>query len=108
VNGPLLIQALEISAVAAVGMLLGFYSVFLGGMALMVLAFYRLGKLSANITTYLLIATIALLLWFGTKLILVDVFALDMIHQGISLIIVISLVAYSLKTWYDKRIVSQA
>lgn len=108
VNGPLLIKAMEMSPLAALGMLVGFYTVFLGGMALMVLAFYRLGKLSENITAYLLIATIALLLWFGTKLILVDVFALDAIHQAISIIIVISLVAYSLKIWNEKRIVSQA
>lgn len=108
VNGPLLLKALEISPLAALGMLVGFYSVFLGGMVLMVLAFYRLGKLSQDVTRYLLIATIALLLWFGTRLILVDVFALELIHQGITVLIILSLVIYSLKAWNDKRIMSQA
>lgn len=107
INGPLLKQALEISPLAAVGMLLGFYGTFLGGMALMVFAFHRLGNLNENVTRYILIATLALLLWFGTKLILVDVFGLIIIHQVISVIIVISLLAYSLKIWRNKQSITQ-
>lgn len=107
INGPLLKQALEISPLAALGMLLGFYGTFLGGMALMVFAFHRLGNLNENVTRYILIATLALLLWFGTKLILVDVFSLIIIHQMISVIIVMSLLAYSLKIWRDKQSITQ-
>jgi threonine/homoserine/homoserine lactone efflux protein len=108
INGPLLKQALDISALAAIGMLLGFYGMFLGGMLLMVLVFHRLGTVSQNITRYLLIATIALLVWFGTKLIFVDVFGMIIIHQAISMIILIILLAYSLKIWRDKKSTGQA
>jgi threonine/homoserine/homoserine lactone efflux protein len=103
INGPLLKQALDISPWAAIGMLLGFYGCFLGGMALMVLAFDRLGSINQNLSRYVLIASIALLLWFSTKLILVDVFGLATVHMVLSVIILIGLLAYSLNEWRHKK-----
>jgi threonine/homoserine/homoserine lactone efflux protein len=108
INGPLLKQALEISPLAAAGMLLGFYGMFLGGMALMVFVFHRLGSLSQNITGYILITTIALLIWFATKLILADVLGLIVFHQAISVLVILILLAYSFKIWRNKKNAVQA
>jgi threonine/homoserine/homoserine lactone efflux protein len=108
INGPLLKQALDISLLAGLGMLLGFYGTFLGGMALMVFAFHRLGSLNQNLSRYILIASIALLLWFSTKLILVDVFGLAMIHLLLTGVITISFLAYILKIGLENRRVGEA
>lgn len=69
VNGPLLLRALEIGPVAALGMLLGFYGTFLCGMALLVIVFSRLGSIDERMTRLILWLTLILLLWFGTGLI---------------------------------------
>jgi threonine/homoserine/homoserine lactone efflux protein len=108
INGPLLKQALDISPLAGIGMLLGFYGCFLGGMALIVLVFHRLGSIDQNITRYILIGSIALLLWFGTRLILVDVFGLATLHLFVTLLIALSLLMYSLRTGLTKKKVDEA
>jgi threonine/homoserine/homoserine lactone efflux protein len=88
VNGPLLLQALEIGTVAALGMLLGFYGTFLGGMALLVLVFDRLGQIDVRVTQMILLLTIALLVWFGTGLI-ATAFNLQALHRLFTLLIII-------------------
>jgi len=69
VTGPLLLEALEISPLAAVGMLLGFYGTFIGGMVVLVLVFNQMGQINQRVTNIILLITIALLVWFATMLI---------------------------------------
>ena len=68
VNGPLLLEALEQSLLHAGAFLLAFYGTFLGGMALLVLVFDRVGKINPQITRTLLLVTTLLLIWFSTVL----------------------------------------
>lgn len=94
VTGPLLIEALDISIWAGVGMLLGFYGTFLGGMAVLVLVFNQLGSVNASTTQSILVVTIGLLVWFATQLILVDALGWVIVHQVLTLLIVIIVVGY--------------
>ncbi|MGB7338508.1 MAG: LysE family transporter [Phototrophicaceae bacterium] len=103
VTGPLLIEALDISLWAAGGMLLGFYGTFLGGMAILVFIFNRLGKIDATITRYILVATIGLLVWFATQLIVADVLGLLIVYQIITAIIVVSVIGYLGISWRDEQ-----
>ncbi len=103
VTGPLLIEAMNISTVAVAGMLLGFYGTFLGGMAVLVLIFNRIGKIGGNITRYILVITIALLVWFATQLIIADTLNLVFIHRILTLFIVVSVAAYSGFFWWQTR-----
>lgn len=80
VNGPLLIAALEQSIFHALGFLLAFYGTFLGGMALLVALFDRIGRINAQITRWLIAFTVVLLVWFGTRLI-AEAFGLLHLHQ---------------------------
>ena len=103
ITGPLLIQAMDISIWAALGMLIGFYGTFLGGLAILVLVFSRLGSISPNVTGYLLIATIGLLLWYGTGLILADALGYIMVHQILGQFILLATVSYIAWSWYQNR-----
>lgn len=93
VNGPLLLKALEMSPLAALGMLVGFYGTFLGGMVILVLIFNQLGQIDAKLTRTILLLTVALLVWFGTGLI-AEAFALSELHRYLSLIALVLAVVY--------------
>lgn len=103
VTGPLLLQALDISIWAGIGMLLAFYGTFLGGMAILVIVFSRLGKISPNITAYLLSLTIGLLIWFGTRLILADALGFTGLHAILGLIIVTMTFGFIAWSWFQNR-----
>jgi threonine/homoserine/homoserine lactone efflux protein len=103
VNGPLLLQALDISIWAALAMLIGFYGTFLGGLALLVIVFSKLGTISPNVTAYLLVLTMALLIWFGTRLILADALGLIGFHNILGLAILLLTMAYIAWSWYQNR-----
>jgi len=94
VTGPLLIEALNISIWAGIGMMVGFYGTFLGGMAVLVLVFSRLGKIDATVTRYILVITIGLLVWFATQLIIADALGWVAVHQGLSLVIAVCVIGY--------------
>jgi len=107
ITGPLLLQALNTSIWAVLGLFLGFYGMFLGGMALLVIIFDRVGSISSNVTRYLLIASIGLLLWYGTGLILADALGYIMIHRILGLFILLLSSGYIGWTWYQNRENSQ-
>lgn len=75
VNGPLLLKGLAISPVHALAFLLAFYGTFLGGLSLLVVIFDRVGRLNMRVMRGLLVVTIVLLIYFGTRLI-ADAFGL--------------------------------
>ncbi len=75
VNGPLLLKGLAISPLHAVSFLLAFYGTFLGGLALLVMIVDRVGRLNMRVMRGLMLATIVLLVYFGTRLI-ADAFGL--------------------------------
>lgn len=103
INGPLLLEALEISIFAAIGMLLGFYGVFLGGMSILVLVFSRLGAIGPSITRYILVITIALLTWFASQLIIADALNLVFVHQILTAFIVLIVAGYLGMSWRNDR-----
>lgn len=70
VNGPLLIQALEQSALHGVVFLAAFYGTFLSMLAATVLIFDRLRHIDPRVTRGLLLVLIVILVWFGVSLIL--------------------------------------
>lgn len=70
VTGPLLIQGLEESVLWGGAFLLSFYGVFLGMMSLEIFIFDRLRRLNPRIIRLLLLATLALLTFFGFSLLL--------------------------------------
>lgn len=108
VTGPLLIEALDISIWAGLGMLLGFYGTFMGGMAILVILFNRLGTIGADVTRYILVITIGLLTWFATQLIIADALNLVWVYQIISVIILVIVVSYLGTIWRQSRIASEA
>lgn len=69
VNGPLLIEALELSLWHVAAFLIAFYGTFLAMMSIVVLIFDRVGKMNDRVVRWALLFTIVLLLWFGTTLI---------------------------------------
>lgn len=86
INGPLLLLGIETAGVVgALAMLVSFYGTFLGGLAILVLLFSRLGKIDQRLTRVILLITIALLVWFGTSLI-AAAFGLDAIHRTLSML----------------------
>ena len=108
VTGPLLIEALDISIWAALGMLLGFYGTFLTAMAILVVLFNRLGTIGADVTRYILVITIGLLTWFATQLIIADALNLGWLYQLISVAILMIVMGYLAKTWWQRRAMSEA
>ncbi len=92
VTGPLLLEALEISPLAAVAMLLSFYGTFIGGMIVLVLIFNRLGNINQRVTNIILLITIGLLVWFGTMLI-AEAFGLSALHRTVSQLVLLLIVA---------------
>lgn len=103
ITGPLLVEALEISIWAAVGMLLGFYGTFLGGMAILVLVFNQLGGINARLTRTILVITIGLLVWFASQLILVGALSQLLIHQLITAGVIFAVSGYLLRSWWQNR-----
>jgi threonine/homoserine/homoserine lactone efflux protein len=103
VTGPLLLQALDISVWAGIGMLLAFYGTFLGSLATLVIVFSRIGKIGSNVTGYLLILTTALLIWFGTRLILADALGFTRLHAILGQVILIATVTYIGWSWYQNQ-----
>jgi len=85
VNGPLLIAALEIDLLHAAGFLLAFYGTFVGGLFLLVSIFNRLGQMNAVITRWLLLATVGLLIFFGTALI-AEALNLTTLHRQLAMV----------------------
>jgi threonine/homoserine/homoserine lactone efflux protein len=73
VNGPILANALKVSVAHGLAFLIGFYGTFFAIMAVIILAFDRMGKLDARVTRWILLGTILLLV----------VFALLLIRQGL-------------------------
>ena len=71
VNGPLLLQALDLSLLHAAAFMFSFYSTFLLLLALTVFIFDRLRRLDARLPRGLLYVTIVILILFGLRLILV-------------------------------------
>lgn len=94
VLGPLLLEALDISLWAGLAMLLSFYVTFLLGLATLVFLFNRLGKIDAAVTRTILVITIGLLLWFSAQLIIADALGLVVVHQLLTLLIIIAVVSY--------------
>jgi threonine/homoserine/homoserine lactone efflux protein len=94
VNGPLLLQAINTSPLAVVGMLLGFYGTFLSGMALLVILFHKLGKIDARMTQIILWITLILLLWFGTGLI-AEAFGLLDVHRVVASVALIGALLFA-------------
>jgi len=104
VTGPLLVEALAISPWAAIGMLVGFYGTFLGGMSVLVFVFNQLGSIDQRTTQAILVITIGLLVWFATQLILVDALGWRLIHQILTIGIVLAVGAYLGRGWWSHRI----
>lgn len=98
INGPLLLEAMTIGSGAAFGMLLAFYGTFLGGLALLVLLFDRLGQIDARLTRVILLVTIGLLIWFGTALI-AEAFGLSAWHNIATQVSLLLLAIYGLWRW---------
>lgn len=69
VNGPILATALKVSVAHGLAFLVGFYGTFLTIMAVIIIAFDRMGKLDARVTRWVLLVTIVLLVVFGLLLI---------------------------------------
>ncbi|MEO1287268.1 MAG: LysE family transporter [Chloroflexota bacterium] len=103
VTGPLLIEALDISLWAGIGMLLGFYGVFLGGMALLVFVFDRLGTIDQTVTEIILVITIGLLVWFATQLIIADAMGFVLIDQILTALIALSVISYLVMIQRNKK-----
>ena len=103
VTGPLLLEALDISLWWGLAMLVGFYGTFLGGMAILVILFNRLGTIGADVTRYILVITIGLLTWFASQLIIADALNLVWVYQLISIAILAIVVWYLGMSWWKNR-----
>jgi threonine/homoserine/homoserine lactone efflux protein len=86
ITGPLLLDALGQSLLHALVFLVGFYGTFMGGNALLVLTFDRLGRVNPRVTRGLLLLTVLLLVWFASAL-LADALDLRVQHQALSLLV---------------------
>jgi threonine/homoserine/homoserine lactone efflux protein len=69
ITGPLLLSALEQSVFYGIAFLLAFYGTFLGSLIVLAYVVGRIGGVNVRFTTYLLLLTIILLVYFGTSLI---------------------------------------
>lgn len=69
VNGPILLNGLSISVLHGAAFLVGFYGVFMVGMALIAFVFAKAGQINPTITRALTLITIGLLIFFGLRLI---------------------------------------
>ncbi len=69
INGPLLLIALQQSAVHALAFLLAFYCTFLGGLCAWALLFHYARRVHAKYLRYVILATALLLIWFAIGLI---------------------------------------
>ena len=96
VNGPLLVQALDVSALHALAFLLAFYGTFLCGLCGWVLLFHHVGRVRVEHLRMVILATILLLLWFSIDLI-TDALSLAAYHPLI--FVAVLLVSASLEAW---------
>lgn len=69
-NGPTFVAAARESVWYAIAFMLAFYGIFIGGLALLVFVFDRLGSISPRATRFILLFTMVLLVFFGGRLIL--------------------------------------
>ncbi|MFN8529365.1 MAG: LysE family transporter [Anaerolineae bacterium] len=74
INGPLLLQGLNVSLWHGLAFLIGFYGVFFSGLALIGFVFARTGQISPRLTRILTAGTIVLLLYFAIRLIVTAIF----------------------------------
>jgi threonine/homoserine/homoserine lactone efflux protein len=103
VNGPLLLSALEQSPLHAIAFLVAFYGSFVASLNVLVFAFSRLGSLGPDITRYVLMFTIALLLFFGTALI-AEALSLTELHRQISLVVaILAAIWFGWRYWQRKK-----
>jgi threonine/homoserine/homoserine lactone efflux protein len=68
INGPLLVQALNTSALHAVAFMFSFYGTFLALLAAMVIIFARVGSLNPTITRRLVLFSAVVMALFGLSL----------------------------------------
>jgi len=77
VNGPLLLSALRLSVWHAGAFLLGFYSIFIGGMLVLVALFHQARRFGPQAVRWLTLASIVIL----------GIFALVLLRQGVTTLI---------------------
>ncbi len=99
INGPLLVEALEISSMHAFAFLLAFYGTFLSGLCGWVLAFHYVRHISVRYLRFVIMATVLLLLWFAIGFI-TAAFALEAYQPPI---VVIVLGAVLAKRFWSSR-----
>lgn len=92
VLGPLLLNALAISAWVGAAWLVTFYGSFVLCMLILILLFDRLGQINERITAVVLWATVALLVWFGTSLIF-EAAGLSGLHGWLTILALIVVMA---------------
>jgi threonine/homoserine/homoserine lactone efflux protein len=68
INGPLLIQGLNESAVMGVAFLLAFYGTFIGILSVYVLVFDRLRRIDERVTRGIFLLTLVVMVLFGLRL----------------------------------------
>lgn len=96
INGPLFLDALEISVWYGVAFLLAFYIPFIGGMAIIAVVINRLGRIGPGVTRTLIAVTMVLLIFFGVTLI-TTALGLDQVQVlNISLTLSLSFIAAGL------------
>ncbi len=74
INGPLLVSALELSIAHAIAFLVAFYGTFMLGLSGWILLFNVLRQVNERYLKFIILATILLLLAFGTSLIISAIF----------------------------------
>ena len=92
VTGPLLVRALDASALHALAFLLAFYGTFLCGLCGWVLLFHHVGRVRVEYLRTVILATILLLVWFGIGLI-TDAAGLAAYHPPIFVALLLALAA---------------
>lgn len=100
VNGPLLIQAIDVSAWHALAFLIAFYATFLCGLCAWVLLFHHVGRVRVAYLRMIILATILLLLWFGLGLI-TDGLGLAAYH--LFMFVAVALVLISPEAWKRRK-----
>ena len=78
INGRLLLQGLDQSIWHGLAFLIAFYGTFLGGLALVVMLFSRVGQLDSRISRRVMLFTILLMAFFGGEFIVQGITAIGM------------------------------
>ena len=100
VNGPLLVQALDVSAWHALAFLFAFYTTFLCGLCAWVLLFHHVGRAPVGALRMLILASMLLMLWFGMRLI-AD--ALDWTAYHLPVFVAVFLVLVAREAWMRRQ-----